>query len=152
MQARFDGWFRPVGRGFYLMRALAPAGEILSENIQGRFAALPKRKYPKRKAPGGLPATRVPCASRENRRMRNSHISLCEISSNRAHASSGFHCDARLRLRDGRTKPHVGKPMGVDLPSRSTHRVPQPIRGIAAHPVRGVVRGPRIGEERRGPA
>ena len=25
--------------------------------------------------------------------------------------------------------------LGVDLPSRSTHRVPQPIRGIAAHPV-----------------
>jgi hypothetical protein len=47
------------------MRALAPAGEIL-------FFAPPKKSIQKKGGPEACPLTRVPCASRENRRLLNS--------------------------------------------------------------------------------
>ena len=48
----FSSLFRPLGRG--------------------TFSCAAKRKYPKRKPPDGLPATRVPCASRTFGRSPNS--------------------------------------------------------------------------------
>jgi len=77
------------------MRALAPAGEVL-------FFAPPKKSAQKKGGPKACPLTRVPCASRENRRLRNSQSRYAR-SLKQAQASSGFHCDARLRLREGRS-------------------------------------------------
>jgi len=70
------------------------------------FLCSAKEKYPKERRPGGLPATRVPCASRENRRLLNSR-SRCARPLKHTQASSGFHCHARLRLRGSRSTPPV---------------------------------------------
>jgi hypothetical protein len=77
-------YFALKGEAFFLPACFAQWGEIL-------FFAPPKKSIQKKGDPGGLPATRVPCASRVNRRSRNS------LRSNRARAYPGFHCDARLR-------------------------------------------------------
>ena len=77
------------------MRALAPAR-------RGTFLCSAKEKHPKERRPGGLPATRAPCASRENRRLLNSRSRYARTLKH-TQASSGFHCDARLRLREGQT-------------------------------------------------
>ena len=70
------------------------------------FLCSAKEKYPKERRPGGLPATRVPCASRENRRLLNSRSRYAQTLK-QSQASSGFHCDARLRLRGLRSTPPV---------------------------------------------
>ena len=49
----------------FLSAGFALWGEIL-------FFAPPKKSNQKKRGPGGLPAARVPCASREARRLRNS--------------------------------------------------------------------------------
>ena len=104
------------------------------------FLCVAKEKYQKKGEPGGWPATRVPCASREVRRSRNS------LRSNRARASSGLHCDARLRQTGRELQNHHPRPV-------CTHRVPQTIRdqgrsclsvASSAHPL--------IVEERRASA
>ena len=105
------------------------------------FSLLRQRKVSKRNAgPATCPLTRVPCASRESRRSRNS------LRSDRARASSGLHCDARLRQTGVEIQNHHPGPV-------CTHRVPQTIRdqgrsclsaASSAHPL--------IGEERRASA
>ncbi|MGB5443017.1 MAG: hypothetical protein WBN57_10400, partial [Gammaproteobacteria bacterium] len=50
---------------FILCGLSRPRGEIL-------FFAPPKKRIQKKGGPKAQPAARVPCASRENRRMRNS--------------------------------------------------------------------------------
>jgi hypothetical protein len=84
------------------------------------FLCSAKEKYPKERRPEGLPATRVPCASRENRRLLNSRSRYARTLKH-TQASSGFHCDARLHLRELKI-----------YPSRSTDRVPLPIWRLAA--------------------
>ncbi|MGB5178742.1 MAG: hypothetical protein WBP44_08455, partial [Gammaproteobacteria bacterium] len=76
----------------FLPLCFAHSGEVL-------FFAPPKKSTQKKGDPDGLPATRVSCASRTNRRSRNS------LRSNRARAYPGFHCDARLRQTGGNSKP-----------------------------------------------
>ena len=62
--------FRPVGRGTFLCAA--------------------KEKYPKERRPGGLPAARVPCASRQNRRSPNSRSRWRSIRSDMASLAPVF--------------------------------------------------------------
>jgi hypothetical protein len=56
---------------------------------RGTFSCLPKRKYPKRTAPGGLSGhqsainARLPCAFRENRRSRNSRSRYARLRSDK---------------------------------------------------------------------
>ena len=55
----------PSGKVFSSPPCFAHSGEVL-------FFAPPKKSTQKKGDPGGLPATRVPCASRKARRSRNS--------------------------------------------------------------------------------
>ena len=80
--------FCPGGQGIFLIPCFAHSGEAL-------FFAPPKKSTQKKGDPGGLPATRVPCASRKARRSRNS------LTLKQARASSGLYCDARLRQTGG---------------------------------------------------
>jgi hypothetical protein len=130
---------------------------------RGSFLCSAKEKNPKERRPEDLPA--IAGSLRFSRKPALAQLATLK----QAQASSGFHCDARLRLREDNSKPqatiYVGRvkrsvPVGFKFyPSRSTHRVPEPIRGIGAHLFERssgarsrVVRTPRIGEERRGPA
>jgi hypothetical protein len=88
---------------------------------RGTFSCLPKRKYPKRKAPDGLSGpesailARIPCASRENRRSRNSRSRCARLRSNRARACSGFPCDARLRQTGYGAVPLISSSLQIPL-------------------------------------
>ena len=172
-----------------LPSCFALKGEIL-------FFAPPKKSIQKKGDPGGLPASRVPCASRKARRSRNSLRSnkrelapvftamlggarrgggsksktaspvpfalteyrshsgikaralfeaglsaeLCappewrgthsrnSLRSNRARASSGLYCDARLRQTGLRVKTKIKNSHPGPV---CTHRVPQPVRDQA---------------------
>ena len=136
--------FRPEGRGTFSTPCFALKGEIL-------FFAPPKKSTQKKGDPGGLPASRVPCASRANRRSRNS------LRSNRARACSGLHCDARLRQTGGgESKPKIKTCHPGPV---CTHRVPQPARDQARtlferieHREIASCARPRAGEERMGKA
>jgi hypothetical protein len=70
---------------------------------RGTFSCLPKRKYPKRKAPDGLSGhksaiyVRISCASRKNRRSRNSRSRCARLRSNRTRALAGFSCAGNPR-------------------------------------------------------
>ena len=101
--------------GVFLAACFAHSGEIL-------FFAPPKKSIQKKGDPGGLPASRVPCASRKARRSRNS------LRSNRARACSGLYCDARLRQTGGRVKTKIKNRLPGPV---CTHRVPQPVRDQA---------------------
>jgi len=107
--------FRPEGRGTFSTPCFARSGEIL-------FFAPPKKSIQKKGDPGGLPASRVPCASRKARRSRNS------LRSNRARASSGLYCDARLRQTGGVGGNSKPTPKTRHRLPVCTHRVPQPLR------------------------
>jgi hypothetical protein len=130
---------------------------------RGSFLCSAKEKNPKERRPEDLPA--IAGSLRFSRKPALAQLATLK----QAQASSGFHCDARLRLREDNSKPqatiYVGRvkrsvPVGFKFyPSRSTHRVPEPIRGIGAHLFERssgarsrVVRTPRIGEERTGKA
>jgi len=111
------------------------------------FFAPPKKSTQKKGDPGGLPATRVPCASRANRRSRNS------LRSNRARAYPGFHCDARLR-QTGELKTNTQyQPPPTRLHSPSTAATPGSRRAPCLRQVYlPSCARPRRGEERRGSA
>ena len=78
------------------------------------FSLLRQRKVSQRKAARRLAPIHkhkclwigVPCASRENRRLLNSRSRYARPLKH-TQASSGFHCDARLRLRGLRSTPPV---------------------------------------------
>jgi len=61
----FDEELYPAGQCTFFNALFRPDGEVL-------FFASPKKSTQKKGDPDGLPAMRVPCASRENRRSRNS--------------------------------------------------------------------------------
>ena len=115
------------------------------------FFAPPKKSTQKKGDPGGLPATRVPCASRANRRSRNS------LRSNRARAYPGFHCDARLRQM-GRRNSKPTSQTAASFPFALTEYRSQ--SGIKARTLSERIEQseiascarPRTGEERRGSA
>ena len=89
--------FRLAGRTFLLChcRSALQARFLLDAGSRARrrgtFLCSAKEKYPKERRPEGAARYLIykaasqpcPCASRENRRMRNSRISLCEIHSNK---------------------------------------------------------------------
>ena len=130
--------FLPAGRGISLTICFARSGEVL-------FFAPPKKSTQKKGDPGGLPAARVPCASRENRRSRNS------LRSNRARACSGFPCDARQRQTgQGQHPKHLP---GSRLHSPSTAARPGTRRAPCLRQVYlPSCARPRRGEERRASA
>ena len=128
----------PEGQSIFLTFCFAHSGEVL-------FFAPPKKSTQKKGDPGGLPATRVPCASRKARRSRNS------LRSNRARASSGLYCDARLRQTGWEGQNRKSKP-ATPVPFALTEYRSQ--SGIRRAPCLRQVylpscARPRSGEERR---
>ena len=121
-------------------------GEIL-------FFAPPKKSIQKKRGPGGLPAARVPCASREARRLRNSRSRCAQLAQTGRKLYPVFTamlgCANGIKVKTkNQTKPQICHPRPV-----CTHRVPQTIRdqgrsclsvASSAHPL--------IGEERRASA
>ena len=129
--------FALKGETLLISVCFAHSGEVL-------FFAPPKKSTQKKGDPGGLPASRVPCASRKARRSRNS------LRSNRARASSGLYCDARLRQTGG-SQNRKSKP-ATPVPSALTEYRSQ--SGIRRAPCLRQVylpscARPRTGEERR---
>jgi hypothetical protein len=110
---------------------------------RGSFLCSAKEKNPKERRPEDLPA--IAGSLRFSRKPALAQLATLK----QAQASSGFHCDARLRLREDNSKPqatiYVGRvkrsvPVGFKFyPSRSTHRLapvpggPHQNRGGAQH-------------------
>ena len=138
----FNFFFRPAGRDTF---SCLPKRSCT-------FLCVAKEKYQKKSEPGGWPAARVPCASREARRLRNSRSRYARFAQTGRKLPPGFTamlgCARRDQSQNNKTKPRIYHPRPV-----CAHRVPQTIRdqgrsclsaASSAHPL--------IVEERRASA
>ena len=99
-----------------------PLGEVL-------FFAPPKKSTQKKGVTDGLPATRVPCASREDRRLRNSRSRCTRLAQTGRKLNPVF--TAMLGCANGiKVKTHP-QPQIISPRPVCTHRVPQTIRDQA---------------------
>jgi len=132
------------GEVHFLSAGFALLGEIL-------FFAPPKKSNQKKRGPGDLLAARVPCASREDRRLRNSRSRYAILAQTERKLLPVF--TAMLGCANGLKVKIYPQPQIIHPRPVCTHRVPQTIRGqgrsclsaaSSAHPL--------IVEERRASA
>ena len=119
-----------------------PVGEVL-------FFAPPKKSTQKKGVPDGLPADAGSLRFSRSPALAQLAVSLRESRSNRAQASSGLHCDARLRQR-GNSTPKI-KTTTPDPSALTEYRSHAGIRRAPCLSVASCAR-PRYGEERRASA
>jgi len=88
------------------------------------FLCVAKEKYQKKGEPGGWPATRVPCASRESRRLRNSRSRWARLAQTGRKLYPVFTAMLGCARRGVNFKTTTPRTV-------CTHRVPQTIRDQA---------------------
>jgi len=132
--------FAHLGEVLLWPTSFARSGEVL-------FFAPPKKSTQKKGDPGGLPAARVPCASRKARRSRNS------LRSNRRELAPAFPAMLGCARRVENQTNTQGLPTATRLHSPSTAATPGTRRAPCLRQVYlPSCARPRRGEERRASA